>query len=33
VNALLIAANTAFVLQGDRGALDRARAAIRARLG
>jgi len=32
LNALLVAANTAFILQGDRGALDRARAAIHARL-
>ena len=31
-NALLVAANTAFILHGDRTALDRARHAIRARL-
>jgi AcrR family transcriptional regulator len=31
-NALLVAANTAFILHGDRTALDRARCAIRARL-
>ena len=31
-NALLVAANTAFVLHGDRAALDRARCAIRGRL-
>lgn len=33
LNALLVAANTAFLLQGDRGALDRALGAIRSRLG
>jgi len=32
-NALMIAANTAFVLHGDRSALERARLAIKARLG
>lgn len=33
LNAMLVAANTAFLLQGDRAALDRARAAIARRLG
>lgn len=33
LNALLVAANTAVQLQGDRGALDQARRAIRRRLG
>jgi AcrR family transcriptional regulator len=32
LNALLVAANTAFVLHGDRACLDRARVAIRSRL-
>ena len=33
LNAALVAANTAFLLQGDRAGLDRARAAIARRLG
>lgn len=33
LQALLVAANTSFILQGDAGAFERARGAIRARLG
>jgi AcrR family transcriptional regulator len=33
LNALLVAANTSFILQGDEGVFDRARGAVRERLG